>query len=114
MTFFESLLALLAVAVLLLQVSRRVAIPYPTMLAGAGTLAAAAPPPRVGPTGFQRMSSSTLVLASALGSSPASARSSPRRPRHFATLHVPWRNPCGNTPPPQSTDDRCRAAPRPP
>jgi CPA1 family monovalent cation:H+ antiporter len=33
---FESLLALLAVAILLLQVSRRLAIPYPTMLAAAG------------------------------------------------------------------------------
>ena len=36
MTFFESLLTLLAVAILLLQVSRRLAIPYPTMLAAAG------------------------------------------------------------------------------
>jgi monovalent cation/hydrogen antiporter len=36
LTFFESLLALLAVAILLLQVSRRVGIPYPTMLAAAG------------------------------------------------------------------------------
>ena len=36
MSFFESLLALLAVAILLLQVSRRLAIPYPTMLAAAG------------------------------------------------------------------------------
>lgn len=36
MSFFESLLALLTVAVLLLQVSRRLAIPYPTMLAAAG------------------------------------------------------------------------------
>jgi CPA1 family monovalent cation:H+ antiporter len=35
-SFFESLLALLAVAILLLQVSRRLAIPYPTMLALAG------------------------------------------------------------------------------
>jgi CPA1 family monovalent cation:H+ antiporter len=35
-SFFESLLALLAVAILLLQVSRRLAIPYPTMLAMAG------------------------------------------------------------------------------
>jgi len=35
-SFFESLLALLAVAILLLQVSRRLAIPYPTMLAAAG------------------------------------------------------------------------------
>jgi NhaP-type Na+/H+ or K+/H+ antiporter len=37
-TFFESLLALLAVAILLLQVSRRLTIPYPTMLAGAGVI----------------------------------------------------------------------------
>ncbi|HTH98317.1 MAG TPA: cation:proton antiporter [Stellaceae bacterium] len=36
MTFFESLLVLLAVAILLLQVSRRLAIPYPAMLAAAG------------------------------------------------------------------------------
>ena len=36
MSFFESLLALLATAILLLQVSRRLAIPYPTMLAAAG------------------------------------------------------------------------------
>lgn len=36
MTFFESLLALLAVAILLLQVSRRVGLPYPAMLAAAG------------------------------------------------------------------------------
>ena len=38
MTFFESLLALLAVAILLLQVSRRLTIPYPTMLAAAGVV----------------------------------------------------------------------------
>ncbi|TAJ69677.1 MAG: sodium:proton antiporter [Phenylobacterium sp.] len=36
MSFFESLLVLLAVAILLLQVSRRLTIPYPTMLAAAG------------------------------------------------------------------------------
>ncbi|TCP34939.1 cation:proton antiporter [Sphingomonas sp. BK235] len=36
MTFFESLLALLGVAVLLLQIGRRTAIPYPALLAGAG------------------------------------------------------------------------------
>jgi CPA1 family monovalent cation:H+ antiporter len=35
-TFFESLLALLFAAILLLQVSRRLAIPYPAMLAAAG------------------------------------------------------------------------------
>ena len=43
MTFFESLLALLAVAILLLQVSRRLAIPYPTMLAAAGVVLALVP-----------------------------------------------------------------------
>ena len=43
MTFFESLLALLAVAVLLLQVSRRLSVPYPTMLAAAGVLLALVP-----------------------------------------------------------------------
>ncbi|MBW6528649.1 cation:proton antiporter [Sphingomonas sp. RHCKR7] len=36
MTFFESLLALLGVAVLLLQLARRMAIPYPALLAAAG------------------------------------------------------------------------------
>jgi NhaP-type Na+/H+ or K+/H+ antiporter len=36
MSFFESLLALMAVAILLLQASRRLSIPYPTMLAAAG------------------------------------------------------------------------------
>jgi CPA1 family monovalent cation:H+ antiporter len=35
-SFFESLLALLVVAILLLQVSRRLAVPYPTLLAMAG------------------------------------------------------------------------------
>lgn len=43
MTFFESLLALLAVAILLLQVSRRVGVPYPTMLAAAGVILALLP-----------------------------------------------------------------------
>ncbi len=36
MSFFESLVALLAVAIVLLQISRRVATPYPAMLAAAG------------------------------------------------------------------------------
>ena len=36
LSFFESLLLLLAVAILLLQVTRRLSIPYPTMLAAAG------------------------------------------------------------------------------
>ncbi|WP_297508901.1 cation:proton antiporter [uncultured Caulobacter sp.] len=36
MSFFESLLALLAAAIVLLQVSRRLKAPYPTMLAAAG------------------------------------------------------------------------------
>jgi NhaP-type Na+/H+ or K+/H+ antiporter len=43
MTFFESLLVLVGVAVALLQVSRRLAIPYPTMLAAAGVLLALVP-----------------------------------------------------------------------
>lgn len=38
MTFFESLLLLLAIAIVLLRVSRRLSIPYPTMLAAAGVL----------------------------------------------------------------------------
>jgi monovalent cation/hydrogen antiporter len=42
-SFFESLLALLAIAILLLQVSRRVGIPYPTMLAAAGVALALIP-----------------------------------------------------------------------
>ncbi|GGF82444.1 sodium:proton antiporter [Azorhizobium oxalatiphilum] len=43
MTFFESLVLLLAIAILLLQVSRRLSIPYPTMLAAAGVLLALVP-----------------------------------------------------------------------
>ena len=43
MSFFESLLALLAAAVLLLQVSRRIKAPYPTMLAAAGVCLALMP-----------------------------------------------------------------------
>ncbi|TCR82475.1 cation:proton antiporter [Rhizobium sp. BK376] len=43
MAFFESLLTLLAVAVIVLQPSRRLVIPYPTMLAVAGVLVAALP-----------------------------------------------------------------------
>lgn len=43
MSFFESLLALVGIAVLLLQVSRRLRIPYPTMLAAAGVCLALAP-----------------------------------------------------------------------
>jgi monovalent cation/hydrogen antiporter len=43
MTFFESLLVLLLVAIALLQVARRLALPYPAMLAGAGVLVALIP-----------------------------------------------------------------------
>jgi monovalent cation/hydrogen antiporter len=43
MTFFESLLALLLVAVVLLQLARRLSLPYPTMLAGAGVVVALVP-----------------------------------------------------------------------
>jgi Na+/H+ antiporter len=43
MAFFETLLMLLFVAILLLQVARRFAVPYPTMLAIAGVLAASLP-----------------------------------------------------------------------
>jgi monovalent cation/hydrogen antiporter len=43
MTFFESLLALLLVAIVLLQLARRLSLPYPTMLAGAGVLVALVP-----------------------------------------------------------------------
>ncbi|ATY33749.1 cation:proton antiporter [Sphingomonas psychrotolerans] len=43
MTFFESLVALLLLAVILLQVSRRTWIPYPTMLATAGVIVALVP-----------------------------------------------------------------------
>jgi CPA1 family monovalent cation:H+ antiporter len=42
-TFFESLLVLLGIAILLLQISRRLAIPYPTMLAAAGVVLALVP-----------------------------------------------------------------------
>ncbi|MFA6114394.1 MAG: cation:proton antiporter [Sphingomonas sp.] len=43
MTFFESLIALLLMAILLLQVARRTWIPYPTMLAAAGVIVALIP-----------------------------------------------------------------------
>jgi NhaP-type Na+/H+ or K+/H+ antiporter len=43
MTFFESLLALLLVAIVLLQLARRLSLPYPTMLAGAGVIVAMIP-----------------------------------------------------------------------
>ena len=38
MALFESILTLLLLAILLLQVSRRLRIPYPTLLAAAGLL----------------------------------------------------------------------------
>lgn len=43
MNFFESLLALMLVAILLLQVSRRLSVPYPSMLAMAGAAVALVP-----------------------------------------------------------------------
>ena len=43
MQLFEAILSLLIVAVILLQVSRRLRIPYPAMLALAGGLVAAIP-----------------------------------------------------------------------
>jgi CPA1 family monovalent cation:H+ antiporter len=43
MELFESVLTLAVVAIALLQVSRKLAVPYPTMLALAGTLVAALP-----------------------------------------------------------------------
>ena len=43
MSFFESLLVLLLAAILLLQVSRRLALPYPAMLAAAGVVLAMIP-----------------------------------------------------------------------
>lgn len=43
MNFFESLLVLLLAAIVLLQVSRRLSLPYPSMLALAGTAAAFIP-----------------------------------------------------------------------
>ena len=43
MTLFESLLILLLAAIVLLQVSRRLGLPYPAMLAGAGVLLALVP-----------------------------------------------------------------------
>lgn len=43
MTFFESLVALLAVAILLLQVTRRMHLPYPGILAAAGVAVAMLP-----------------------------------------------------------------------
>ena len=43
MTFFESLLILMLVAIVLLQVSRRLSVPYPSMLALAGVAEALVP-----------------------------------------------------------------------
>lgn len=43
MTFFETLLALLLASVVLLQVARRLSLPYPAMLAGAGVVVALVP-----------------------------------------------------------------------
>jgi monovalent cation/hydrogen antiporter len=43
MALFESMLTLLVLAILLLQVSRRFSVPYPTMLAAAGLCVAALP-----------------------------------------------------------------------
>lgn len=43
MTFFESLMALLLAAIVLLQLSRRLTLPYPAMLAGAGVIVALVP-----------------------------------------------------------------------
>src|SRR5687768_15579566 len=43
MSFFESLLVLSLVAILLLQVSRRLSLPYPSLLAMAGAAAALVP-----------------------------------------------------------------------
>lgn len=43
MTFFESLLTLMLVAVVLLQIGRRLGLPYPTLLAGAGAAVALVP-----------------------------------------------------------------------
>ena len=43
MTFFESLVVLLALAVAMLQVARRIGLPYPAMLAAAGIIVALIP-----------------------------------------------------------------------
>jgi NhaP-type Na+/H+ or K+/H+ antiporter len=43
MTFFESLLVLLLAAIALLQLARRLSLPYPAMLAGAGVIVALVP-----------------------------------------------------------------------
>ncbi len=43
MTFFESLLLIMLVAIALLQVARRLSLPYPTLLAGAGVVVALIP-----------------------------------------------------------------------
>jgi monovalent cation/hydrogen antiporter len=43
MTFFESLVALLLIAIVLLQLARRLSLPYPAMLAGAGVIVAMIP-----------------------------------------------------------------------
>src|SRR5688500_19214742 len=64
MAFFESLLMLLFVAIVLLQVARRFAVPYPTMLAIAGVLAGLLPwAPRIE---FQPELALALFIAPAL------------------------------------------------
>jgi monovalent cation/hydrogen antiporter len=49
MTFFENLLVLLLIAVILLQVARRLSLPYPALLAGAGVLVGMIPGTRAIP-----------------------------------------------------------------
>ena len=43
MTFFENLLTLLLAAIVLLQIARRLGLPYPAMLAAAGVAVAFVP-----------------------------------------------------------------------
>lgn len=64
MTLFEGMLTLVAMAIVLLQVSRRLTIPYPTMLAMAGVAVAALP--RAPDIGIDPQLALALFIAPAL------------------------------------------------
>jgi CPA1 family monovalent cation:H+ antiporter len=64
MTFLESLLVLLAIALCLLQISRRLSIPYPTLLASAGVILALVPgTPKIA---LEPVTALTLFIAPAI------------------------------------------------
>jgi CPA1 family monovalent cation:H+ antiporter len=77
LTFFESMIALLGVAILLLQVSRRLSIPYPTMLAAAGVglaLVPGAPQIRLDPHTALALFIAPVLVDAAFDFPPGEAR----------------------------------------